>query len=388
MIAENNLISYYHYNINAMMNGYKNAPDGTNWLIYIDDGDSPTLSRLYKESNGTVAEEVIKTYESQYSTDPTVMNQVLNDAYSAYPADSLGLILSSHGNGSLYSFYSYTELSQYISSPIQSLAFGSEAIYSDENGNYTGYGLSYTMNITDLREALEGIPHLHYILFDACLMGNIETAYELKDYASYMIAAPNNVPGMGFPYESVLTDLITMDEYNLTRAINQYTTSYATNANTWDDFASCALYDLTKLSDFAVSFNQMLSEDGVLDRLASVRRTDMQLYEADSNTPVEYPDYPLYDIGLLIDSIASAETAAQLRQQLGEVITQYAHLDYLSVTSDGATLLLPYNSSRVCGLTTYIPPTVPYYETSLRKYNASLSWCEDSGLLQSERYNP
>lgn len=390
IIGENNLttLGYYRYNIDAMIKGYRNAPNGTNWLIYIDDGASPTLSRLYKASDGSVKEEIIKTYDDQHSTDPDIMNQVLKDAYTRYPADSLGLILSSHASGSLYSNSSYKELNDIISSWIQPYSFGSEAIVGNDNGNYSSSTPSYTMNITDLCEALTGIPYLHYIMFDACLMGNLETAYELKDYAHYMIAAPNSVPGAGFPYESVVSNLLRMDVYDLTNVINQYTTSYATNAYWWDDFASCGVYDLTKLSSFAQSFKQMLSEnEGALQRLASLKRADMQLYEAETPTVTEYPDYPLYDIALLIDSIAPAETAAQLRQQLRELIVQYAHLDYLSVSYDGETMILPYNSSRVCGLSTYIPPTDPYRESALRK-TLELSWYQDSGLSMSERYQP
>jgi len=43
--------------------------------------------------------------------------------------------------------------------------------------------------------------------FDACLMGNIETATGLKDYASYMVASEELEPGHGWDYTSALQAL-------------------------------------------------------------------------------------------------------------------------------------------------------------------------------------
>lgn len=380
MIAENNLVSSLREDLTDMVEGYRQAPEGANWLVYLDDGASPQLYRLRKQKNGSATEELIKTYDNQYSTNPAVMKQVIQEAYALYPADSLGLILSSHASGSLYSSNSYKESMEHISS-VQPYAFGEESAIS---GSYSPP--SFTMNITDLREALEGLPYLQYIMFDACLMGNIESLYELKDYARYALASPNSTPGTGYSYEKILPDLAKMGVYNLTNAANQYVTAYATDGVTWNDFASSAVYDLSRMQDFASSFSLMLEEDGSLERLEALDRGKMQLYETESSSLTENPDYPLYDIGLLIDSIASAETAATLRQKLRNLIVQYAHLDYLSVSYDGERMLLPYNASRVCGLTIYIPRPIPYWD-QFREYNHDLSWTVDSGLSQSMRYS-
>ena len=43
--------------------------------------------------------------------------------------------------------------------------------------------------------------------FDACLMGNIETATGVKDYASYMVASEELEPGHGWDYTSALQAL-------------------------------------------------------------------------------------------------------------------------------------------------------------------------------------
>lgn len=60
----------------------------------------------------------------------------------------------------------------------------------------------------DPAELAEGIERsgveLDYILFDACFMANIETLYDLRNSANYIIASPCEIMGKGFPYHRTL----------------------------------------------------------------------------------------------------------------------------------------------------------------------------------------
>ena len=47
--------------------------------------------------------------------------------------------------------------------------------------------------------------HLDYILFDACLMGGIEVAYEFKDVADKVAFSPTEVLADGFDYSDIST---------------------------------------------------------------------------------------------------------------------------------------------------------------------------------------
>ncbi|MCK5358960.1 MAG: hypothetical protein KAJ48_11240, partial [Elusimicrobiales bacterium] len=42
---------------------------------------------------------------------------------------------------------------------------------------------------------------------DACLMQMLSVAYEIKDHAEYLVQSEEIVPGYGFPYDTLLTDL-------------------------------------------------------------------------------------------------------------------------------------------------------------------------------------
>ncbi len=82
----------------------------------------------------------------------------------------------------------------------------------------------------EVRAALEPIPKLTVIGADACLMGMLEVAYELRDRAAYFIGSQDLEPGEGWPYERWLPALATkpaLDAETLCREIvNTYTASY------------------------------------------------------------------------------------------------------------------------------------------------------------------
>ncbi len=54
------------------------------------------------------------------------------------------------------------------------------------------------MYLYELRQALaDGGAHFEAVVIDACLMANLETAWSLKDYANWMVASEEIVPGKG-----------------------------------------------------------------------------------------------------------------------------------------------------------------------------------------------
>ncbi len=142
------------------------------------------LYQITKNSKGAVSKKVLYEYEEQNSVYPTVMAEVYNRVFSAFPAKSYGLVLWSHGDGWLPS------PSDISASKASTRWFGQD-------------GTSY-MDISSLNTALNSAPHFDFILFDACLMQSVEVAYELKDRADYFIGAPNEIPGPGAYYTELV----------------------------------------------------------------------------------------------------------------------------------------------------------------------------------------
>ncbi|MDD5454511.1 MAG: clostripain-related cysteine peptidase [Candidatus Ratteibacteria bacterium] len=69
------------------------------------------------------------------------------------------------------------------------------------------------LSVKELRESLEYlysqeiIPGINLIGFDTDLMGMLETAYEIKNYADVMVASEKNQPLGTWPYDTILQDL-------------------------------------------------------------------------------------------------------------------------------------------------------------------------------------
>ena len=124
---------------------------------------------------------LIHQMESASMGDPATLSKFLNFAVENYPADSYGLVLWDHGGGPM-------------------VGFGVDTLYK-------GDGLT----VFELEEALANSPfdgkkQLEWLAFDACLMASFEVASLMSDYARYMIASEETLPGLGVDY-TFLKDL-------------------------------------------------------------------------------------------------------------------------------------------------------------------------------------
>lgn len=184
--ADNTLTSFAADDIAEMVSGFAAVDaDKNNLLVYVDTQSAkPFLYQITKDSKGAVVKKVLYEYEEQNSVYPTVMAEVYNRVFSAFPAKSYGLVLWSHGDGWLPS------PSNISASKASTRWFGQD-------------GTSY-MDISSLNTALNSAPHFDFILFDACFMQSVEVAYELKDRADYFIGAPNEIPGPGAYYTELV----------------------------------------------------------------------------------------------------------------------------------------------------------------------------------------
>lgn len=90
--GDNSLRSFATEDLAEMTEGMQSVDDNSyNLLVYIDTGSSPKLIRLKKDKKkNVVQEELIATYEGRNSVDVSKMKEVINTAFSEYPAQSLG----------------------------------------------------------------------------------------------------------------------------------------------------------------------------------------------------------------------------------------------------------------------------------------------------------
>jgi hypothetical protein len=119
---------------------------------------------------------------------PIDMMYIISNILQTYPSKRYSLILWSHGTGWLPP-----------NSPLLYLKRSNPSVELKSFGSSN----NTEMSIADL---LSGIPDKVFetLIFDACHMGCIEVAYELKHKANYIIASPSEILAEGFPYKYII----------------------------------------------------------------------------------------------------------------------------------------------------------------------------------------
>jgi len=118
--------------------------------------------------------------------DPATLAGFADFLRSRYPATNYMLVLWDHGNG-WYTGYG-----------------PSRAIFIDDSHvHYMGVaGGEFAQAMAGVKQALG--KRVRILAFDACLMGMIEVAAEVRDACDYMLASEAMVPNDGLPYDKFL----------------------------------------------------------------------------------------------------------------------------------------------------------------------------------------
>ncbi len=96
------------------------------------------------------------------------------------------------------------------------------------------------LTIAELNQALSDsqVQHLDIVAFDACLMGQLEVAYEIRDTADLVVFSEEGVPLTGYPYEDILLNLTTFPNTTpkalTTSMVYYYVTAYDVGGRYYD----------------------------------------------------------------------------------------------------------------------------------------------------------
>ena len=212
--GDNNLSSFTSSDIRQMMEGSKELTDDNNLLLFIDQkGKLPYLMKV--EKGDTLR---IHTYPDEIlSSDPATLREALQWMTSNYKARQYGLILWGHADG-------WTVWDPSADSRLVPDASSDESrprrAYGLDNGSKTEW-----MNISDMATTLESVfidAPLRFIFADCCCFQCVESAYELRHSAQYIIASPAEIPGEGAPYQTVIPALFSQRDDFCQLAIDAY----------------------------------------------------------------------------------------------------------------------------------------------------------------------
>ena len=198
MMAENSLSKYAEEggsldsDIQEMIQGASSIPDNDHLIVFLDDADASQKPRIYEIKKATKKKEaqaeLVREYtEEVCSTDPAVLEEVLNYVKRNYPAKGYGLVMWSHGSGWLPAGQKKDSRSIGV-----------------DNENNTSSNTGIEMEISDLAEVIAGFGKLDFLYFDACYMQGIEVAYELRGVTDYVIGCPAETPALGARYDKII----------------------------------------------------------------------------------------------------------------------------------------------------------------------------------------
>jgi len=322
MMGDNGLETFMDTNLGKIMSAVDKVPDGGRIALFYDRGNYTRLAEL-KMENGRAVQRVIEEYPtSAVSTDPAFMGGVIERVRSEMPADSYGLILSSHGGGwvpsEIFDIYMLGRQPQQAAAP-----------------RFFGQDGDDCMEIGELVEALDnpGIGRFDYIIFDACFMSSVEALYDLRRSAEYIVASPAEILGDGFPYRNIVPMLFERG-HSLENVCRSFMNLYRDRSGT------IALVDCDALEGLAKSMRRITAAaSGTPDTSA------VQAYEG-------FPSHLYFDLEQYAEALTSDEALrADFRRALAAAViyTDHTPTFYTDYGSKG-DIDLP----RSCGVTCHI----------------------------------
>ena len=300
----NSLSPYNIYNINVIVlfdriPGYDNTNgDWTDTRLYqiLPDNDPNIINS-----------QLILDLGELDMGDPTILEAFINYSISNYPADYYALILWNHGDG-----WRKRE------------ALKDKAVcWDDTNG-------SDFLSMDEVETALASTGEIIDLVgFDACLMGMVEVAYEIKDYSLVVVGSEEAEPDDGWPYTPIVQWLANypgMDPNNLgSLIVNTYGNAYPSYLNPYlYPYLTQSACDTTFLNDLANAINNfanaMINQTTYWPKIQDAREGAEQFYDRD------YID--LYHFAQLVRTYVSDSTIQDAAQAVMDAISSAVITEY------------------------------------------------------------
>jgi len=203
-----------------------------------------TDARVYRvrrnaEPKKGLASELLAAPGELNTGDPKVLEAFLAAAMRAFPARRCALVLSNHGGGW----------------PVNCV---------DEDTGQEGLA-GDALTIGETREAIRaalaaaGRKKLDLLVFDECLMGQLDVLLAVSDLTEFAIGAEDIVAAMGFPYHDVLPLFARKGPTRelVAETVKVFTNSFGLAALFMNDYTMFG-YDLSRLEAFTRAFDAVL----------------------------------------------------------------------------------------------------------------------------------
>jgi len=262
--------------------------------------------------------------------DPATLKDFAQWAIENYPAERYMLVLWNHGGG-----------------------FRSQEISRDICWDYN-FGLNSRITMPELEDSLAFISgqlggKIDIVGMDACYMGMIEVAYQIKDYAKIMIASEGIVPGSGWQYDCVLERLVVNPNQSSRQLASDIVDCYYSQYSGTGNNVTLSAVDLSKVDSLATQVS------GLAQAIMNDRSVSKESYRNARNnsqyyTGVAFEYIDLKDFVNKLPSYTSNSSvlnyANQVSQSMdkGNVIINNTSIGSSVKNSHGLSIFIPYYS--------------------------------------------
>lgn len=340
---------------------------------------TPYLIRIYKDNSGNTISDTLKTYAAgTISSSAAQLNEVLTYVKEEFTSGSYGMIFSSHGTGYLPAGF-YTNPTDYtFSEPLMQrsshLPVPSPVPYIEPDFDpslpmvksigqdisyVSGDKVSYEIELSDFAEAIP--MKLDYIIFDTCLMGGIEVAYELKDKCDKLVFSQTEVLAEGMVYPRITEHLLKNEKASLEDVCVDYFSQYASQSGAYQS-ATISLIDCSRLEPLAATCRKIFSSHR--DELAQIEPSSVQRFFRSNY-------HWFYDLESIIRQAGSdEEELKELRDALDQCVILERHTK---------EFMMAFDILSSCGLSMYLPCNG---NLELDKFYKTLQWNIATGLVE------
>lgn len=337
---------------------------------------APKLERYYKDKDGLLIKETVLTLDTlETAASAQTVNKVLKYIDEHYDIEGLGMVFSSHATGYLPSGY-FSNSSKYESLSVQ---LASEPPYpglveyvdpypegeypltksiGQESMKIEGQTYSYEMELADFAKAIP--VKLDYLLFDACLMGGIEVAYELKDKVDVLGFSPTEILADGLNYKTLMSHLLEKQEPDLVAVSTDYIDYYMAQKGEYQS-ATWTLVDCSELASVADKAALLFSKYAETIAVMGTKGVQKFFYKSDKHWHFDL-------LSIVAQSGASDSEIKEFESLLNKsIIYKGATPKFISVTINsysGYSMMLPSQAGNY-----------------LKNHYKSLAWNKKTGLI-------
>jgi hypothetical protein len=348
-----------------------------NVIVQFDNAGEEGTRRFRVLNTGS---DLLQSLGKTDSGSPDVLLDFIKWAAGSYSADRYALILWNHGGGWEPSEmdrlarqvgardYSGREAAMRSGSRLRKAFFSTtlkkiftlssaheRAICSDDG---SGHSLDTVELGTVLDQTVKALGQpLDLLGMDACLMSNLEVAYQARPYVSYIVASEESEPNEGWPYDTVLQKLVANPAVPTaelaTHIVDAYIQFYVGRGIS-DPVTQTAL-DLSRLDSLMTPLDTFANA-----LMAKLPRIKIKIVNAEEGTAFFF-DYTLADIANFCEEMAKRTARTPVRKAANDVGTALqrgpGHF-VLAESHRGASV------ARCGGVSIYLPGRIgisPYY---------------------------